>query len=292
VDNKKLAIDAKKATQKPASTKRSLEELAESVLLDIENEVMLMRKSAGNPNHVASGEHGGEFASGGGAGGKAHGKHYAKRQRRKAKKRAPGTKREHKPSAKAKLDRLKKGKPAEYKSEKAKRAAANQQVTDGPVQQYTKANEANFAARLGRGAKAFPDNGPVDIELKANGKTQGIELKTLVTGKNDKLTMATKPKPYEKKSAIERKTDWQDANGTTVHSVALDHRDRAIHEGVHIGNKELHSGHEIYYKRGTGSFRIGAMHKVQDVDELHKLIAMPYDKLPKKAQGDQRGGKT
>jgi Phage portal protein len=291
MDKEGLAIDKKKAAQKPAAKRSLQEEEAESldeakrILREIDYELMLMRS---NPNHVASGDHGGEFASGGGAGGaaKAHGKHWAKRQRRKAKKRKPGEKRQHKPTAKAKLDRLKKGKSVEYKSVKAQRAADHQTLTTGREQKYTKANESAMAARIG--GESFADNGAVDITVKIGKQTHGIELKTLVQGKNDKVTMAAKPKPYEKESAIDRKVKWQNENGTTVHTVVADHRDKFAGGE----NKELHSGNELYYKRGTGSFRIGAMHPVKDIGELHTLMKTPYDKLPKKAQGDQRGGKT
>ena len=49
---------------------------------------LALRASGGNPNHVASGEKGGQFTSGSGGGGpatKPHGKHWARRQRRKKK---------------------------------------------------------------------------------------------------------------------------------------------------------------------------------------------------------------
>jgi hypothetical protein len=48
----------------------------------IHRSLSTLRTLRGNPNHVPSGPHGGEFASGSGG----HGKHHAKRQRRKAKK--------------------------------------------------------------------------------------------------------------------------------------------------------------------------------------------------------------
>ena len=294
MDKEKLKLESKKVAQKPTGVKRTIEEEeaeslqdAKRILREIDYELMLIRS---NPNHVPSGEHGGEFASGVGAGGatahKAHGKHWAKRQRRKAKKRKPGEKRQHKPTAKAKLDRLKKGKPAAYKSEKAARAAKHQSLTTGREQNYTKANAHAMAARIG--GESFADNGAVDITVKIGKQTHGIELKTLVQGKNDKVTMAAKPKPYEKESAIDRKIKWQNENGTTVHTIVADHRDKFAGGE----NKELHSGNELYYKRGTGSFRIGAMHPVKDIDELHTLMKTPYDKLPKAAQGNRRGGKT
>lgn len=179
-------------------------------------------------------------------------------------------------TAKEKADRVKKGKPLEYASEKAARAAKHQNKTDGKIQEYTKANEARFAARIG--GVSFPDNEPADVEVKVARRTHGIEMKTVTHGKNDKITM--------KASAIARKVEWEKAHGTQMHTVTLDHRDRGIGGP---GAKALHSGHEIYYKRGVGSFRIGQMHKVKDETELKKLMAMPYDKLPPAAQGPKRG---
>ncbi len=70
---------------KGGSEARALAE-ARQLLRSIGDELTLYRKGKGNPNHVPSGPHGGEFTSGGGAGAtKAHGKHYAKRQRKKKK---------------------------------------------------------------------------------------------------------------------------------------------------------------------------------------------------------------
>jgi hypothetical protein len=186
----------------------------------------------------------------------------------------------HSPTEKAKLDRLKKGKPEEYKSEKARRAAENQSITDKSTQDYTKANENTFANRIG--GKSFPDNDPIDIHVPGGGvggKDAGIELKTLTHGKNDKITMSS--------GALERKDAWESESKTQMHTVALDHRDR-FGEGK---NASLYSGHEIYYKRGVGSFRISSMYKVKDEAELKLLLKTPYDKLPKAAQGPVRGVK-
>jgi hypothetical protein len=134
-------------------------------------------------------------------------------------------------------------------------------------QTYAKGNEFMFAKRIE--GKAFADNGPVDVEMKLGGKTHGIELKTVTHGKNDKLTM--------KGEALARKTAYQ-KEGNELHTVALDHRDK-------FGETpELHSGHEIYYKRGAGSFRLGSMHKVKDMAELKKLMQTPNAQLPAAAR--------
>jgi hypothetical protein len=174
-----------------------------------------------------------------------------------------------------KADRLKKGKPLTGLSEKAKRAQASQAKTDGEVQTYTKANEDRLAQRLG--GKSYPDNGPTDVESQIGNKTRGTELKTLVHGKNDKVTM--------KKDALARKYAWEKENHSKMETVILDHRDRFA------GGKNAahYSGHEIYYKRGLGSLRISSMHKVKDDAELKQLQATPYHKLPAAAQGTMVG---
>lgn len=236
--------------------------------------------------HVPSGPHGGEFTGGktGGTGGKT-GDAGGKTGGAVA---AGGTPQQHNPTAKAAADRVKKGKPVEYKSEKAVKAAGSAAVTDKSVQEYTKKNEYTVAKHLG--GKADADNKAVDVEIKhkEDGKIHGVEVKTLVQGKNDKVTMHKTPKPGELKSAIDRKVDFQNAHGTTVHTVIDDHRARF--KGGE--NKHLYSGNDLYYKRGTGSFNLSSMHPVKDWKEMKVLMRTPYDKLPKKAQGDRRGGLT
>ena len=301
----------------------------------VRNILEMVRAGKGNPNHVASGEKGGQFTSGPG-GGAAHGKHWAKRQRRKERQKRQGKKKvqrfanaakrkvnelkaehrterrdvstrqrkekqklesEHaaqvrkheanaltekhilerkqraervKESSKSGLsDRERKGKPA-ILSAKAQKAQAHQTKTTAVHQTYAKGNEFTFAKRME--GSAFADNGPVDVELKIGNQTHGIELKTITHGKNDKITM--------KGEALERKAAYK-KEGKELHTVVLDHRDR-FGETPH-----LHSGHEMYYKRGAGSYRLGSMHKVKNEAELKELMAMPNDQLPVAARGKE-----
>jgi hypothetical protein len=291
-----------------------------TTLQQINDGMMLLRAGKGNPNHKGKGPEGGQFASGPGGGGAAtkHGKHWAARQRRKKKLAAKHAKerkalriRQRKegksfsarqketkslrdrhtaerqeavatrePAAKIdkskQSDRERKGKP-KILSDKAALAQKHMSITDKTTQDYTKANEHVFASRMG--GKSFPDNDPIDVSVKGGGvggKDAGIELKTLTHGKNDKITMTS--------GALARKEAWEKQNDSQMHTVALDHRDRF--EGGK--NATLHSGHEIYYKRGVGSFRIGTMYKAKDETELKTLIRTPYDRLPKAAQGPIR----
>lgn len=185
----------------------------------------------------------------------------------------------HKMTAKELADRVKKGKPPEYVSEKARRAAENQNKTDKTVQDYTKNNEHVMAKRLG--GKSFPDNDPADIHVTLkDGSMRGLELKTLTHGKNDKVTM--------KGSALARKVGLQKETGNTMYTLVADHRDRF--EGGK--NKHLYSGNELYLKAGTGSFRVGTMYPVKNIAEAKRLVQMSPAELAKidpRLKGDTRG---
>jgi len=88
-----------------------------------------------------------------------------------------------------------------------------------------------------------------------------------------------------KEPALKFKGAWVNQTGHEGHTVVFDHRDRAKDEqGNFIGNKEAWSGHEIYYKRGVGKYRLGSMYKVKDYAELDRLINMKEANLPKAAQ--------
>lgn len=161
-------------------------------------------------------------------------------------------------------------------SEKAKRAKAAHVLIDRRIQRYAEEhNEPKFAALIS--GTSLPDNEPVDIVTGSG----GVELKTVVYNSNDKITM--------KRSAMEKKAKWERENGADVHTVVLDDRDvfNAKGEGDHDESKRV-----MYYRRGYGSFRIGAMHRVESVEELKRLMELPDDELPdaaKRPDGQKRG---
>ena len=99
-----------------------------------------------------------------------------------------------------------------------------------------------------------------------------------MSGKNDKITM--------KDHAIAKKEGWLHEVGTVreIHTVVLDHRDK-FSGGE---NKDLASGHEIYYKRGVGAFRLSSMQRVENHQELMKFMGMKEADLPEKARGPKR----
>lgn len=90
------------------------------------------------------------------------------------------------------------------------------------------------------------DSQPFDV-LKAK---SGIEVKTIVDGINDKITMH--------KSSLARKlAEAKDLGLKRTYTVAIDKRN----------GKE-----EIYYKKGLGSFRLPSMTRVSSWDDLSKVI--------------------
>jgi hypothetical protein len=99
------------------------------------------------------------------------------------------------------------------KSEIAKSAHV---MVDKTIQRYSEdVNEPYLAKRLG--GKSMDDNEPHDVYLEIGDKRHGIELKTMVSNTNDKLTM--------KRSAMDRKRAWERKNKATMHTVVFDDRE-------------------------------------------------------------------
>jgi hypothetical protein len=168
--------------------------------------------------------------------------------------------------------------PEKQMSEKALRAQASATRVDSEIQRYAEEhNEPAFAKAID--GLSFKDNEPVDVVMGDKGVVQhGIELKTMVSNKANKITM--------KRSAMDRKAQWEKDNKATFHTVVID--DHAVFNANGPGQHD-ESKRVIYYRRGFGSFRVPTMHKVADLDELKKLINMPNKELPDAAK--RVGGK-
>jgi len=95
----------------------------------------------------------------------------------------------------------------------------------------------------------------------------------MVSNKNDKITM--------KRDARERKEAFEKDNKCKMHTVVFDDSEvyNAGGEGKHDVTKR-----KIYYRRGYGSFRVGNMYQVTDMEELAKLLDLPPGKLPEGAK--------
>lgn len=164
--------------------------------------------------------------------------------------------------------------PEQVPSAKAARAKAAHHLVDKTIQRYAEEhNEPAFAKAVG--GLSFKDNEPVDVVV-GNAKgviAHGIELKTMVSNKAGKITM--------KKSAMDRKAQWEQEKSATFHTVVID--DSAVFnakgEGKHDPSKR-----KLYYRRGYGSFRVHTMHRVKSVAAVKKLLDVPDDKLPPAAK--------
>jgi pyruvate/2-oxoglutarate dehydrogenase complex dihydrolipoamide acyltransferase (E2) component len=165
--------------------------------------------------------------------------------------------------------------PEQPPSDKTKSEIAKASATyvGKEIQRYCEeGNEPKLAEAVG--GKSLADNEPVDVVCQIGGKTQGIEIKTLVSNKAGKVTM--------KAEAQARKAAWERKEPGRCHTVIFD--DSKVFNARGPGQHD-ESQREIYYKRGFGSLRISAMYKCKDLAELKTLIAMDKRKLPKGAKG-------
>lgn len=162
------------------------------------------------------------------------------------------------------------------KSEIAKASATR---VDKEIQRYSEEhNEPQLAKALG--GESLPDNEPIDVLTDIDGKTHGIELKTMVVNKASKLTM--------KKEAQDRKRAWERKHPGRCHTVVFD--DRAVFNAKGPG-KHDESQRKILYRRGFGSFRTDKMYEVKGgMKELKELLSMDKRKLPKGARAADEGG--
>jgi hypothetical protein len=244
-------IDRLRAARDDAEIDRALDRL--------EAELVERR---GNPNHVKSGEHGGEFTSGSGTGGgaKTQVKHTKKRKKpvRKRNKVARGYKDKSKPKG---------GPKDEARMEAAKKSHKR---TARAEKDYAKANEHKFANHIG--GKSFPDNDPSDVDVNVGGKNHHLELKSMLTSEKGQVNVA--------RESIGRKVAKSQETKRPFHIVVLDDRD-VYNAGA---SKGLHSGNRMYFKSGVARYNIKDMHPVKDEHEIRALLATPYDQWPAKAK--------
>ena len=89
------------------------------------------------------------------------------------------------------------------------------------------------------GGKNLPDNEPFDV-IAGN---HAVEVKTIVDGKNPKITMHAE--------SLTSKEKFARANKMKTHTVAIDART---------------SPPQYYYSKGMGSFRLSSMEKITIVE--------------------------
>jgi hypothetical protein len=98
------------------------------------------------------------------------------------------------------------------------------------------------------GIPRTPDNAAFDLR----NDDVGIEVKTLVNGKNEKITMS--------KTALGRKIAEQRADELKAYTVVVDRRTGGLHGQA-----------TYYYREGLGSFRLGSMTKTT-LSELRGIV--------------------
>jgi len=118
------------------------------------------------------------------------------------------------------------------------------------VQRQAIKNQGRLARNI-RGAREVGDNDPFDVMVGSTKNPKHlIEVKTIVRGKNNKITMH--PDALGRKKAFAAK--YPDAK---VHTVVFDDR---------VG--------KVYYNEGVGSFRLKGMTEVSDVKGVGKVFLM------------------
>jgi len=153
-------------------------------------------------------------------------------------------------------------------SAKAKRAKKSHKMVARKVQREADVAERALAKTIG--GASFKNSEPVDVVVADDtGRVvHGIEHKYMFDNSNHKITM--------NKYAQVRKLIWEKKNDTTFHTVV-----------------ESKSG-KIFYRRGVGSFRVGAMYEVKGgTKELKGLLDIPDNELPdsaKRTDGKNRIG--
>ena len=131
------------------------------------------------------------------------------------------------------------GGSAQTSSERAARARNSYKPATVQAQRAGERNEKVLAESIN--GKQQTDNAPFDVESGDN----VIEVKTIVSGKNDKITMHPE--------SLARKHEA--ARGKMAHTVVFDNRDGSI-----------------YYKQGVGSFRLTTMTRLGSAADVRGYL--------------------
>lgn len=152
------------------------------------------------------------------------------------------------------------------------RAQRTGKVVGAKEHAYATAREREIARALK--VEHIGDHQPSDVSGKIGDRIHNLEVKTLLKGNKQALTMHP--------DARLRKVEHYRANPNEgFHTVVIDAR--AKYQGGAFASH--YSGHDIYYRRGADAYSLGRMHKVKDMDELKRLIRMKDDELPEAARG-------
>ena len=145
-------------------------------------------------------------------------------------------------------------------SEKAVRAKDNAKLNDTEIQRWGERNEDGVVALVGKGETSKLAD-PLDVRVTLGNARHGVEVKSLFTNTNDKITT--------RGPALEAKLQAGRDENRRLHTVVFDERSAYVGKGA-VPN--LYSGHRIYYHAGVGSFRLGSMTPVRDGAHLRQLM--------------------
>ena len=129
------------------------------------------------------------------------------------------------------------------RSEKAKRALKSHKPATAKVQKI--ADNMEIQVNKALGGDRTDDNEAFDI-IKGH---DYIEVKTIVRGKNDKITMHPE--------SLERKLSYTRHHGGRAHTIVVDAR---------------RASNNVYYSEGVGSFRLTSMIKLPNLKSLRSFL--------------------
>ena len=145
------------------------------------------------------------------------------------------------------------GRPRSKDEDRQARAKASYNPSNRAKQIQAEENEKKLAQAIG-GASHIGDNAPFDVILKA--KRVAFEVKTIIAGKKDAITM-------HPSSRMRKEKAWKDMKLRAVYTIIFDDR---------------HG--KIYYAEGVKSFRIKLRNgeqnpkvkEIKDLKELRRII--------------------
>lgn len=152
--------------------------------------------------------------------------------------------------------------------------AAEHKAADGVSNSLAKSLKGKVEEQTG--GPGQKDKKPYDVRVKRKGGEgfHDIEVKSMLKGSKMSISVHD--------DALLRKVEHQEQNPKNLfHTVVVDKRNTYA-DGVYSSN---YSGHEIYYKRGSGAYALSKMYKVKSPAELRRLLDTPDSQLPKEARG-------
>lgn len=155
--------------------------------------------------------------------------------------------------------------------ERAKRAKESHKPVDKLTRKLSAESEHEVAKIIGgKRTEDFEHNHTVDVMTQSGNRLIGIEMKTLTTGDNAKMTVHPRSK--------DRKEEWASGRGRDE-SVPLSGSKRELHS-VFVDKSDMHpkggqySGNRMYYRSGVGSYRMHTMTPVKNAAHLRKLLGL------------------